>query len=643
MCGITGHINLGRIYPTTKEVIKKMTNVLYHRGPDDSGCFFQMEDGRILEEKDTFGDNDKEKLPIKAALGHRRLSIIDLSPLGHQPMSNKRKNVWVVFNGEIYNYKELKDECKGYEFISNSDTEAILASYEKYQSGFIERLDGMFSLALWDKENERLILARDPMGKKPLYYSVQDQTLIFASELKSLILHPLIKREIDMKSLRKYLFYGYIPSPNSIFKGIKKILAGHFLVFSKNGIEIKQYWTPRFREKRKTISENEAISDLKSLLENAVKKRLISDVPLGIFLSGGIDSSTITFFASKLVPRIKTFSIGFTEKGYDELGYARNVAKFIESDHYDEVLSIDKLLDIIPKIPEILDEPMADTSIIPTYLLSLITRKKVTVALGGDGGDELFAGYPTYLGHRVFEYYKKIPSLFRKGIAEMVNLLPTRLGYYTFDYKAKKFISGDGFLGEVRHQLWSSYFLPQEVERLFVNKEEGDVFEDIEFYLKDCNSSNMLERMLFLDMKLYFPESILVKVDRASMAHSLEVRAPFLDKKLMDFINCLPISYKLHSLTGKYLLKKVMKGLLPNEILYRKKQGFSVPVGEWIRKELKGLTQELFEKSRIDKDGIFAYNFVKQLLDEHISLKKNNWKPIWALLVFQLWHERYIE
>lgn len=640
MCGITGYINLSKIYPTEKALLKRMTNVLYHRGPDDSGCFFEMEDGKINEERDEITSGDFKMLPIKAALGHRRLSIIDLSPLGHQPMSNNRKTLWIVFNGEIYNYKELKAENKEYGFISNSDTEAILASYEKEKEGFVKRLDGMFALSLWDSPNQKLILARDPMGKKPLYYTIVNGSLIFASELKSLILHPLVEKEIDLTSLRKYLFYGYIPSPSSIFKGIKKLPAGHFLVFSKDGICIKQYWTPKFLPKNK-ITINEAISSFKELLTLSVKKRLVSDVPLGIFLSGGIDSSTIAFFASQ-VERIKTFSIGFTEKGYDELNFAREIANYVGSDHYDEVLNPAKLLDVIPKLPDILDEPMADSSIIPTYLLSWITRKRVIVALGGDGGDELLAGYPTYLAHRIFEYYKKIPNFFRKRIRDIVKILPTRLGYYTFDYKAKRFIEGDSFQDGERHQIWSSYFLSNEVDRLLVNTKEEDLFENIDFYLKDCDALEPTERMLFLDMKLYFPESILVKVDRASMAHSLEARAPFLDKNLMSFINSLPIEYKLKGLTGKYILKRMMKENLPSKIIFRKKQGFSVPIGEWIRKELKGFVCELLCKSRIDKEGLFNYNFIQDLHDEHFSLKRNNWKQLWALIVFQLWYERYI-
>jgi len=637
VCGIVGCINLGSVYPIQKLIIKRMTNILHYRGPDDSGCFFEMEDGRIEEDNDNIDKNDGAKIPIKVALGHRLLSVVDSSILGHQPMPNKQKTAWIVLDGEIYNYKDLKEETEIYEF--NLYPRAIISIYEKYGEAFVEKLDGMFALALWDRKHEKLILARDPIGKKPLYYAEINKCFIFASELKSLLLHPLIQKNIDTHSLRKYLFYGYIPAPHSIFSSVKKLSAGHFLVFDKNGVKIKEYWRPKFSSVK--ISENEAISNFKSLLLKAITKRLISNVPIGVFLSGGIDSSIISFFASKLVPGIKTFSIGFTVKEYDELKFARKVAKLIGSDHYDEILSPDKMLEVIPKLPDILDEPMADISIVPTYFLSWITKKRVTVALGGDGGDELFAGYPTYFGHRVFEYYEKIPSFFRKKIAKIVDLLPTKLGYYTFDYKAKRFITGDNFLPWIRHYIWSSCFQHNEIDELLIDRSKINLFEDIEIYLEKCNSLDLIEKMLFLDMKLSAPEAALVKVDRASMAHSLEVREPFLDKALMEFINSLPIRYKLHGITGKYLLKRAMKGILSNEILHRKKQGFSVPISKWIRKELKCLINERLCKSEVEKDGIFNYNFIEKIKDEHFSLKKDNWKSIWTLLIFQQWYKKY--
>jgi asparagine synthase (glutamine-hydrolysing) len=556
-------------------------------------------------------------------------------------MSNKGKWLWVAFNGEIYNYKQIKEEARDYPFIGNSDTEAILYLYEKKGEGFVENLDGMFSLSLWDKKEKRLILARDPMGKKPLYYAVLDKTLVFASEIKALLHCPLINRELDSTSLAKYLFYGYIPAPNSIFKQIKKLQAGHILIFDKDGVKTRQYWTPKFSQAEKRLKEEDIISEFRNLLRGAVKKRLMSDVPLGCFLSGGIDSSTIAFIMSQLASSVKTFSIGFAVKGYDELKFARKVAKLIGSDHYDEILDVSKLLEVIPKIPEIADEPLADASLIPTYLLSQITRKRVTVALGGDGGDELFAGYPTYLGDRVAAYYERLPHILRdKLIPSIVNLLPMQAGNYTLDYIAKKFVVGTNFPLSIRHYIWQAYLQANEVKGI-LSEETENLFSDIQSYSNECNSDDIVEKAMFLDMKLYFPESILVKVDRASMAHSLEVRAPFLDKKLMEFVNSLPINFKLRGTTGKYLLKKLMKGLLPDEVLYRKKQGFTVPIGEWIRFELKDLTMELLQKSNIEKSGLFNYNVIKKLLTDHFSARRNNWKQIWALIVFQLWSERY--
>ncbi|MBU1599299.1 asparagine synthase (glutamine-hydrolyzing), partial [bacterium] len=397
MCGICGYVSFSSPLKMDdlKRMLPSMNSSLFHRGPDDEGEFYEQDGGLVV------------------GLGHRRLSIIDLSPLGHQPMSNKGKWLWVAFNGEIYNYKQIREEARNYPFLGNSDTEAILYLYEKEAEGFVERLDGMFSLSLWDKKERRLILARDPIGKKPLYYAVLDKTLVFASEIKALLHCPLINRELDHSSLAKYLFYGYIPAPNSIFKQIQKLKAGHILIFDKNGAKTRQYWTPKFSSGREKVSEHDVISELKDLLAEAVKKRLMSDVPLGCFLSGGIDSSTVALVMSQLTSSVKTFSIGFTVKGYDELKFARKVAKFIGSDHYDEILDVDKLLEVIPKIPDIADEPLADVSLIPTYLLSQITRKRVTVALGGDGADELFAGYPTYPGDRLATYYERLPHILR--------------------------------------------------------------------------------------------------------------------------------------------------------------------------------------------------------------------------------------
>ncbi|MDI6752195.1 MAG: asparagine synthase (glutamine-hydrolyzing) [bacterium] len=628
MCGICGYVSFSSFLRMNdvKRMIPSMNSSLSHRGPDDEGDFY-AEDSEVM-----------------VGLGHRRLSIIDLSPLGHQPMSNKGKWLWTAFNGEIYNYKQIKEEAKDYPFLGDSDTEAILYLYEKDPEGFVERLDGMFSLSLWDKRERRLILARDPMGKKPLYYAVLDRTLVFASEIKALLHCPLINRELDSSSLAKYLFYGYIPAPNSIFKQIKKLKAGHILFFDKNGAKTRQYWTPKFSSCREKVSEDCLISEFRDLLIEAVKKRLVSDVPLGCFLSGGIDSSTIALIMSQLISPIKTFSIGFTIKGYDELMFARKVAKLIGSDHYDEILGADKLLEVVPKIPDVADEPLADASLIPTYLLSQITRKKVTVALGGDGGDELFAGYPTYPGDRVADYYERLPHILRdRLIPAIINLLPVRAGNYTIDYIAKKFVLGRNFPPSIRHYIWQAYLQANEVKSLLSGKfflEEESLFSEIDSYSNECNSDDIVERAIFLDMKLYFPESILVKVDRASMAHSLEVRAPFLDKKLMEFVNSLPINLKLRGFTGKYILKRLMKGLLPDEILYRKKQGFSVPIGEWIRKELKDLTLGLLQRSNIEKSRL-NYDAVERLLSDHFSLKRNNWKQIWALMVFQLWSDTY--
>ena len=623
MCGIAGYFGQGN-----QEILKRMTSSLKHRGPDDEG--FYVRD--------------------KIGLGHRRLSVIDLNT-GHQPMANEDKTVWLIFNGEIYNFRELRKELinQGYKFYTQSDTEVVIYLYEEKKEDFLKYLNGMFALALWNEKENKLILARDRLGQKPLYYSLVDQTLVFGSELKSLLNHPLIKKELDLESLARYLVYEYVPAPHSIFKNIYKLGPGEYLVYRDNKLEIKKYWDIEFNPKPKSQNFSYCLKELERRFEESVKKRLISDVPLGVFLSGGIDSTSIAYYAQKnSFKKIKTFSIGFTDKSFDESVYARQAAEFLKSEHYEQILNSKDCLDLIPQITDFLDEPLADASIVPTYLLSKFTREKVTVALSGDGGDELLMGYPTFQAHQLAKIYQKFPDFLKKKIINpLINHLPASLDNISFDFKLKKFISGFEYSSEIRNQLWLGSFSLGQLDKLLLpivyqEIKSNNHFEDIENYLKIVKDESLENRLIYLYLKNYLQDDILVKTDRASMAVGLEARAPFLDYHLVDFINSLPNNFKLRGWQTKYIFKKLMKDKIPKNIVYRAKKGFGMPVAKWIREELKDFTLELFIEKKIKEQGIFNYSYVKQLLQEHFAGRKDNRKLIWTLIVFQMWARKWL-
>jgi len=623
MCGIVGFFGQGN-----REILEKMTTSLSHRGPDDQGFYFDTQVG----------------------LGHRRLSIIDLSPAGHQPMSNEDQTIWLIYNGEIYNYHELRENLiKKHKFISQTDTEVLIHLYEELGENFLEKINGMFALALYDKNKNKIILARDRLGKKPLYWGIFTKTLIFGSELKALLLHPLCKKELDFKSLNKYLIYEYIPTPWSIFKNIYKLEPGHYLVYNGKNLTKKLFWDINFNINNQ-LTKNDFIEKLDTEIERAVKVRLVSDVPLGIFLSGGIDSTTIAYYAQKnSLQKIKTFSIGFEDKSFDESNFARQAAKFLGTEHYEQILTPQESLNLIPSLADLLDEPLADASIAPTYLLSKFTKEKVTVALGGDGGDELFCGYDPFVAHQLARLYEKIPKFFRKNILEKISqYLPVSFNNISLDFKIKKFIEGFDNNKIYRNQIWLGSFNKKERSLLF-SKEiwtslgKENEFEEIDHYLSKLNDRNFYHQLIYLYLKTYLMDDILVKVDRASMFKSLEVRAPFLDYLLVDFVNTIPINLKLKGLQTKYIFKKLMEDKIPKEIVYRKKKGFGIPVAKWLVKELKSLCLDLLTKDRIEKQGLFNYQYIEKLLNEHFAKRRDNRKLIWTLLIFQLWYNKWLK
>lgn len=633
MCGIVGFLTSKATNIPDEVSLRRMRETLFHRGPDDQGEYI-----RKFDENGPF-----------VYFGHRRLSIIDLTG-GHQPLSNEDQKVWVIFNGEIYNFRELKVELEalGHHFKTQSDTEVIVHAYEEYGEGCFSHFNGMFAIGIWDEIRRRLVLARDRLGKKPLYYAILNNWFLFASELKAMLAYPHFPRKIDLLSLRKYLFYEFIPTPHSIFKDTRKLPSASYLIYEDGKVVIKKYWSPFYeRRKEENLSEDEVVERIIHLLSQSVRRRLISDVPLGIFLSGGIDSSAVAAFAQKEVPgKVKTFSIGFEDPSFDESKFATLVSRYLETDHHEQKMTPEEMLQIVPKIPDLLDEPMGDASILPTYLLSKFTRNHVTVALGGDGGDELFAGYPTYLAHKFANPYQQYFGFLHPLITSLGNLLPVSDDNISFDFKVKKFLSGIGHPDGVRNYLWLGSFNFSEIDKILSPSfhhsfDRNQLVEEIVAYEKEFPLRDRMTFLQFLDLRLYLQESILVKVDRASMACSLEVRAPFLDYELVEWVMGLSSRLKVRRLTLKYILKKAMNGLLPPEIIHRPKKGFGVPIAKWVKGPLKDLFQEFLSPERIRREGVLNPVYVATLLEEHLNNKVDHRKKLWTLLVWELWINRY--
>jgi len=627
MCGICGFClpDDKRVNP---KVLVEMASAIAHRGPDEEGYY----------------------VTAGIALGHRRLSIIDLDT-GKQPIHNEDKTIYIVFNGEIYNFPELKKELeeRGHTFYTKTDTEVLVHLYEDMEEKCLEKIRGMFAFAIWDGRKHKLFLARDRIGIKPLYYAFNGSTLSFASELKSLLKAPFIDRRLDLESLRLYLTYDFIPSPYSIMRGIRKLLPGHYLIYREGQLREGVYWDLDLRDKgEKNSSEDDICQEIWSRFREAVRMRLISDVPLGVLLSGGIDStSVIAALREEGIDNIKTFSIGFEDPSFDESTFARRAATFFGTEHYEEILDPQKLKDILPPITSLLDEPLADASIIPTFLLSQFTRRSVKVALGGDGGDELFAGYPTYQAFRLAQMYAKVPSWLRRNLVERWAMkLPVSFDNMSLDFRLKKFIKGVPYPPIIRNYVWLGTFTPQETEGILTTEVMDelrglDEFSILNNFLCGKEFDSLLGELLFLDMKLYLQEGVLVKVDRASMANSLEVRVPFLDHQFVDFVTGLPERLKLKGLTTKYILKKTVKDKIPREVVFRKKKGFGIPAAKWIAGDLKGLFLDVFSEERLKKQGIFDAAVIQKLLEEHFSKRVDNRKKLWNLLILQLWWDNY--
>ena len=630
MCGICGYVNIDKKPIPSDKILKSMMDSLIHRGPDDQGFYIH--------------DN--------VALGHRRLSIIDLKT-GHQPMFSDDRSLCIVYNGEVYNFPELKSEleAKGYVFRTHSDTEVVLRAYEEWGADCLDRFNGMFALAIWSEKDKTLFLARDRFGKKPLYYGRLGDTFVFASELKSLFKHPSVKMEIDRLALGKYLAHDYIPCPRTIVKGISKLEPGHYLILKNGTLENKAYWDFRFDiEAQERFNFDEGKIRLVGLLRESVRKRLVSDVPLGVFLSGGIDSSAVVaMMASLMNPKdIKTFSIGFKEKSYNEADSALKIAQRFKTTHHEKIVEPATMLEALKTVIGIIDEPFADSSIIPTYIVSKFTREHVTVALGGDGGDELFMGYPSFVAHRIASFYDHVPR-FGKRLVELASkAVPGKAHYMSLNFKLSRFLKGIEYPPSIRHQVWIGSFSPKEQESLLCDNSASvyfnpsNIYGESEGYFDHYADIPHMDKVEYLYIKTYLPDDILTKVDRASMATSLEVRAPFLDKDVADFAAAVPNRFKLKGFTTKYILKEALRGVLPNETLFKPKHGFAVPVGSWFRNELKGLLLDTFDKATVKRDGIFNSGYLETLLNDHFTGRMDNGRKIWALFVYQMWYNKWM-
>jgi len=625
MCGIAGFVGKG-----SEADLLRMTSALRHRGPDFQG-------GQLIE---------------NVGLGHARLSILDLSESANQPFFNPDRSLGMVFNGEIYNYltsKKYLHKTNKYTFSTTSDTEVLLYLYQEFGVKMFEHLNGMFAFALYDFQKKQMLVARDRMGKKPLYYGVFGETLIYASEPKAILQHPLVSKELNLDALNAYLTFDYVPTPLSIFKHIHKLEPGHYLIFKDGKIqEKKPFWNITF--KHQDISFEDAKSQFETLLDDATNIRLISDVPLGIFLSGGLDSSTVAYYAQKnsSVP-IQTYSIGFEEKSYDETDYAQKVAQKLGTDHHLQILTAQDSINLLPEILPKLDEPFADPSVIPTYLLSKFTRKQVTVALGGDGSDELMGGYPTFISEVVRPYYAAMPQFVKYMLEKFANALPVSDANVSFDFKVKQFLKGFEQEARYAHTLWMGSFTPNNKKTLFspaalTQITNGHGLQAVDAAMAEVPNAAAFDQLLNTYYRTYLIDDILVKVDRASMYASLEVRAPFLDYRVVDFLNSLPKSYKQSGLkTGKHILKELMRDKLPNDIIDRPKKGFGIPLSGWLRNELKPLCNELLSESALKKHGLFNHDYVQQLKNEHFEVKQNHRKLLWNLMVFQSWHDNYMK
>ena len=626
MCGIVGLVrNDGKA--VDQELLARMNHAIQHRGPDDDGFYVNGSVG----------------------LAMRRLAIIDLKS-GKQPIHNHDRTAWIVFNGEIYNYLELRQQLEklGHTFYTNSDTEAIVHAYDQYGSDCPKYLRGMFAFAIWDERTQELFLARDRVGKKPLLYAEVNGQLVFGSEFSALLLHPDVSKDIQPEAIDAYLSFMCVPAPLTAYRAIRKLEPGHSLRWRKGEIKIERYWQPDF-SKKLDISEEEAGERAVQILREAVKVRLMSEVPLGAFLSGGIDSSAVVALMSQeSSDKVKTFSIGFEEQDFSELQHARRVAEYVGADHHEFIVRPDAV-EILPLLVEHYGEPYADSSAVPTYYVARETRRHVTVALNGDGGDESFAGYERYAAMQLAENYRRFPKFLRDSvIREAVGLIPTAELGKSRVKSAKRFLEAASLPKVDRYLRWVSTFDTSAKSSLYSEDFQHETVKGfaksfLEPWFVHANGSGIVDASLLTDLMTYLPNDLLVKVDIATMAVSLEARSPFLDHHVIEFAASLPEKLKLRRLTTKYLLKKVLRQLLPSENLDRRKMGFGVPIGHWFRGKMEPFLREVVLSEKALTRGLFKPQAVRQLIELHTRGERDYSHQLWTLLMLELWFQRFID
>ena len=626
MCGIVGLVrNDGK--PIDEGLLARMNEAIRHRGPDEDGFYVNGSVG----------------------LAMRRLAIIDLKS-GQQPIHNRDRTAWIVFNGEIYNYLELREKLEklGHTFYTNSDTEAIVHAYDQYGSDCPKHLRGMFAFAIWDERTQELFLARDRVGKKPLLYAEVNGQLVFGSEFSAILLHPDVSKEIRPEAIDCYLSFMCVPAPLTAYRAIKKLEPGHSLRWRKGELKTERYWQPDF-SKKLDIGEEEAGERAIEILRDAVKVRLMSEVPLGAFLSGGIDSSAVVALMSQeSSEKVKTFSIGFEEQDFSELQHAKRIAEHVGADHHEFIVRPDAV-EILPMLVEHYGEPYADSSAVPTYYVARETRRHVTVALNGDGGDESFAGYERYIAMGLTEKYRKVPAFFRESlIKEAVNRIPTSPIRKSTVNSAKRLLEVVSKPRVNRYMHWMSVFNEGLKEPLYSEafREQTDrafAASFLDTWFKKANGNGPVDTLLLTDLMTYLPNDLLVKVDIATMAVSLEARSPFLDHHVIEFAASLPERLKLRRLTTKYLLKKVLRRLLPAENLDRRKMGFGVPIGHWFRGKMQPFLREVVLSDKALRRGLFKPEMVKQLVEQHTRSERDYSHQLWTLLMLELWFLRFID
>jgi asparagine synthase (glutamine-hydrolysing) len=633
MCGLCGILYVDESRLVEPSLVKQMTDSIIHRGPDDEGHFISGHVG----------------------LGSRRLSIVGLSD-GHMPMSTADGNLTVAYNGELYNYPQIKEQltAKGYTFRTHSDTESFLHLYQEYGDRFLEHTQGMFGMALWDQPTRRLILARDRLGIKPLYYHFDGKALRFGSEIKTILCDQDVSREIDLDALNLYLSYLATPSPFTMFKGIRHLQPGEMLIYQNGTIKVKPFWQPQDEiQTNYAITQKDAVQQLRERLSQTVQEHLLADVPVGAFLSGGIDSSVLVGLMKEHIGSgFQTFAIGFEGHDlFDETGDARRVANHFGTEHFEQKLSPSDLLGALGDITKQLDEPLADSSCLPVYYVSKLAAEHGKVVLSGDGGDEIFAGYRKYLGEHYRRYVSWMPRPVLSTLTHTVeSFIPESRSNFVMDYlrQVKKFFRGVDPDAFSRHRRWALHY-EDSLRQSFlhcdvlqqINLDESTIYRK-KFY-DEMPQLDELSRMLWVDLRHGLPADMLTKVDRMSMLHSLEVRVPFLDHKLVEWAFSLPGNVKLNGTTTKWILKEAFKDMLPDDILHKRKHGFDVPVGEWFKHELRDVIGDVCSTETVTKRGLFNPHAVQSLLNDHTTGKRDYNNQLWILLSLELWQREYVD